>query len=497
MAADKQQNIPDPLRSLKVGDVVAMTGHSSFQKPEGIEDQAWAAAIEEVRAAVRTVRLDVPIDKAVNNFLPGICHEVDRRIRAYKGEGNVDKKRLHDPVIDAVREQIGLFLSVRIRLGRNEKFKELVGVLKKTGGNISLNALEKEHDLHAVVQTMRTIAKQDGNTAARKEAIWKYIKEFLAEQAGLDSIDFPGQKFTDERPEDDTEKRLRKLGITLTHGSAIERRTGRVDRLNDETLEDVTEHIAAVDQFLKDLRTALERAHGAERLLSTRMAQADQGPLKDFQQRKRELTLARETLLQDLGVEGLAPKDERAHRERLRELEEEFAEPLRAYRESEASIEEINGRVEGMEALDTELREKLGKLRQLEAMLRKTKFGENGEEGEPSAGTAATGAPPAAAAAPAPVGLAIAAGPVARLARSRPGRPSAGGARSALAPGALRTTSDGRFSVDDVVSHTSFGRGTVIGVDGSKPVVRVQFERDGVGTKAISYSAGDFLTKVE
>lgn len=519
MATDRQTDTPDPLRNLKVGDVVTITSHDSFEKPEGIEDEAWAAAIEEVRAAVRTVRLDVPIEKTVNNFLPGVCREVDRRIKAYKGDGAVDKKRLHDPVIDVVREQIGLFLSVRIRLGRNEKFGELIRVLKRLKGDVSLNALEREHDLHAVVQTMRMIAKQAGNTAARKEAIWKYMKEFLAEQAGLEKVDFPGQKFSDERPEDDIEKKLRKLGIILPHGNEIERRTGRLDRLHGETLEDVREHIAAVDKFLLELRGALERATGAERLLSGRMNTSEQGPLREFKRRERELKIARETLLEAMNVTELVPKDERAHKERLRELEKEFAEPLRVYREQEASMEELAGRVEGMEGLDAELKEKLGKLRQLEAMLRKTKFGD--------AATGAAAAALDAGAAPgfAPLAPSTAPTPIAtrheRLAApaSRHGRPSGGGAflRSpdgarperdargnalriagpSLALDALRTTVDGRFSVDDVVTHTAFGRGTVVRVDGVKTVVTVQFERDGVGTKEIKYDMGNFLTKVE
>lgn len=464
--ARAERDIPDPLRSLKVGDVVSITDNPAFQKPEGIDEEQWVAAVEEVRGAVRILKLDVPIDARDKVFLPGLCKGVDRNIRGYNGEEPIDKPRAHDPVIDAVRNQIGLFVTVRIRLGRNEKFQQLIGILKAQSGIASFADLERQ-GLRSLVAVMRNIVQQADDANIKREAMWGYIKEFLAEQAGIAKVDFPDQKATEERPEAIFKRRAADLGLEFTHLDELERDGQTFDMLLEGSAKNIEEHLAAIDGFLRELTPALERVRATERRTSGAMQEMESGDLKEYKRRKGELDRAKSDLLEALGEIALSPADARAYKKNLAALEEEFAEPLRGYRQIEDENRQAAESIEVLETLREELRDKQKQLGELLILLKKAAG--NGDQGVPPNPRPRAAARPAAAAAAVP-------------------------ARSDGAP----AVTDGRFIGGQAVEHKTFGRGTVLRVGGERStVVEVQFDRDGVGVKQIDVGRGNFLTPIQ
>lgn len=448
MATDRQQEIPDPLRNLQVADVVSITQHAAFQRPQNIAEPDWQRAVEEVRTAARAIKLDLPIEQGNQRFLVGLCREVDRRVRAHRGDEAIDKARLHDPVIEAVREQIGLFISVRVRLGRNEQFRALLDALTMEKGIVTLVELDKKYGLKAITSTLRAIAKGAFESASRREAVWGYIKEFLAEQAGLVRVDFPGQEFEDASSDEDFRKKLRALGIELSHLDIVEREGRRFAQSHGEALEATRAEMAVIDDLLPKLRKALVVKGGAVNL-AERKIEVPPNLKRYFAERKR-LDDAIEDLKEVLEVAELDPKGKemKAYRKAVAKLEGEFAKPLAAYWALEKAAIAAEEQRAALDRFIKELEGKLITLRALETLL--DRLMKTGEAEQP----AAPGAAP-----PARVG-------------------------------------QGEFTVDDRVLHRSLGPGTVLRVDKAGGVIEIQFERRGAGIKTFKLGDADqYLVK--
>lgn len=437
--------IPDPLRNLQVADVVSVTHHPAFQRPQNIAEPDWLRAIEEVRTAARAIKLDVPIERDNQRFLVGLCKEIDRQIRAYRGDEAIDKTRLHDPVIEAVREQIGLFISVRVRLGRNEQFQALLDALTKEKGIVTLVELDKKYGLKAITSTLRAIAKGAFESASRREAVWGYIKEFLAEQAGLAKVDFPGQEFEDASSDEDLRRQLRTMGIELTHLDTVEREGRRFAQSHGEALEATRAEMAAISVLLPELRKIMRLKGGAVNLAERKIEIPPN--LKKYFAERRRLDDAIKDLREALDVAELDPKGKemKAYRKAVAKLEEEFAKPLAAYLALEKAAIAAEEERAALDRFIKELEDKLTTLKALETLLDRLM------KTEPA--------------------VAPAAAPAARL-------------------------SHGEFAVDDRVLHRSLGPGIVLSINTAEATIQIQFERQGVGTKTFKLGdAGQYLIK--
>ncbi|MFA6918242.1 MAG: hypothetical protein WC285_05460 [Candidatus Gracilibacteria bacterium] len=474
----KSADTPDPLRNLRVAEVIAITDHRAFsERPEDseIDDETWQAAVEEVRAAVRALQLDIPIEVDKRNFLQGVCREVDGLVRK---SGKVDKQKLKDPAIAAVRERIGMLVSVRVRIGRNSRFEKLKKVLKRKKGKVTLIELEKNHDLKALVTSLRIIANGFGTTADQKRLMWEYVLEFLAEQTGLEKVEIERERdFKDSADENSPGARMHRLGIDLAHGKAIGKTKERFDESLEETLGGVSRMLEAFDVLLKGLRDRSERAQRAVNLLELRVSKRE--GLDDYFRHKKEIDDAA-SVLRD-GDSALSKNDKRAYQTALSGLEKEFTGPLETFKGLEASLDEATQQKADLEELIRRFEDQRWRvtgLNQLKPF--RTEAPATGDAGNPVApatpvATGDLGGEP---------GSPHSTSPSAR----RSARITAAGDPSRGAAQPKRSESN-PLLVNDRVSHKTYGDGIVLRVDALHQSAEVQFDRRGIeGTKDIRWN---------
>lgn len=348
-----RSEIPNPLRNVTTDEICAALDNISIEVPDGIDSADWGDVIDKVRAAVQLMRLDIPIGVERKIFLPSVCDTVDYKVRR---NVKVDQGLLRNPLVNIIREQIGLYITVRVRLGRSQQFADLIRGIKEHNGDISLTQLETDYGCHSVTNTMRLIVKSVGDGPEKKESVWLIIQEFLAEQAGITEVNFSRRsprvvpvriartpdEFIAERAARSRRRELESLGIVLEFSP-------RVSAFVRSVSEARVCMITALDDFVRTVVVALLKIvtlikkFNFDRVVLNREIEALKGILAPYFTRKKVFDDAAKKILGLLpgNLTELPREYARLYINKIRQLEAEFAEPLSDLRAKEAALSEI------------------------------------------------------------------------------------------------------------------------------------------------------------
>lgn len=321
-------DIPDPLRNIGASEVNQILKHSFLRRPDDIEEEAWKAGIDKIRTAVRALKLDVPIPQT-NKILSLVCPIVDETVRTSE---KVENGILDDPVVNAIRRRIGLFIHVRVALGRHPQFERLKAEIKKGKGRISIYELSKlkEKNVSDVVSVIRRTIHDYGKTAEEKKAVVDIIQEFLAEQTGLSSVELTGVKFKDSAshrkqntfgseiavtadsaepsaPKKSLGKSLKKLGIELPYQAEVDDALRTTEKLYQKLIATIDERIRAIDELVRNIDKEIKKAE-TEIIHMEPQYDRMSGQLEEYDKELKKLDAAAKNLLESLIRTGALPE---------------------------------------------------------------------------------------------------------------------------------------------------------------------------------------------
>lgn len=321
-------DIPDPLRNIEASEVIQILRHPFLRSPDDIEEEAWKAGIDKVRTAVRALKLDVPIPQT-KKILVLVCPIVDETVKAAK---NVENDILDDPVVNAIRRRIGLFIHVRVALGRHPQFERLKAEIRKGKGRISIYELSKlkEKNVSNVVNVIQRTIHDYGETAEEKKAVADIIQEFLAKQTGLSSVELTGIRFKDSvalrrqntfgsdiagtadsaepsAPKKSFKKSLKKLGIELPYQAEVDDALRTAEKLHQKLIAAIDERIRAIDELVRNIDAEIKRAE-TEIIHMEPQYDKMSGQLEEYDEELKKLDEAAKDLLESLIRTGALPE---------------------------------------------------------------------------------------------------------------------------------------------------------------------------------------------
>lgn len=380
------ETVPDPLRNLQADEVIAITNHAAFQRPEHVDEETWTGAVETVRDAAEKMKLDVAADTSNLKFLGAVCKDVDARVRRCM---EVDSTLVSNDAVNAVRQEIGLFFGIRIRLGRHAQFEKLLEILRAKSGVVTIVELERNKAVKAIAATLRAIPNNAGNTVERRTAVWAYVKEFLAQQAGIEKVDFPGLKIkegsgdveddedervvaagTGDKPKSkDLKNKLKDLGIDLTHLEELEKHQTAFEGSYERALASTTRYVGAIEALLTPLKEFLAAKGGPVSKGESEDESKAPSELRPYFRRLKELKAARIDLMTELGVTELEGEEAGCFQNAVDDLEAEYAEPLARYRADLAKVKRAENERRALDGLIQKLETKLATAKALGILL--------------------------------------------------------------------------------------------------------------------------------
>lgn len=180
---------PHPLRNLSEQEVLQIINDARFAAPpdSGIQDAEWTRTLASVRQNLFVLDLNLPFDD--NNPLVenDVCQRIDTQIRAEKTEL---EPFLNDPVVQTVREEIGLRIYIRIGIASRTKtrFSQFIDKIKEQHGKFSLELLScggNRYLFSGICARIRLVFLHFGRHPARQKLAWSLIEEFLSQQAEM------------------------------------------------------------------------------------------------------------------------------------------------------------------------------------------------------------------------------------------------------------------------------------------------------------------------
>ena len=186
---------PDPFRPVTNAEIKGILDNPLFVMPPGEDGDQWEAAVATVREALEKLDLNLPLrkDKKIIRVDYAICRPIDQLV--YRNH-DIDNGLLNDSVINQVRSEIGLRISLRARIGK------LLDVIKEyAAGNdyeIDMVKWSKKSGRPHAFSNIRNFVGGFGDTHERKQLAYNLIEEFLSEQFGY-SVKFVNLEFIDRK----------------------------------------------------------------------------------------------------------------------------------------------------------------------------------------------------------------------------------------------------------------------------------------------------------
>lgn len=180
MSLESSKLVLDPRRNLTSEEILGVMDRKNFTRPEDIAEEAWVTAIDQVREALAALNLDIPF-KNVKLYFETLCKDVDNAVRDCD---SVDANLLQDPVVKRIRELISMRIRIRFQLSNHKFFPQLIDLLRRKNGNVSLVEIKREYG-QTIVINMYELVRVFGKTDEQKRFAWDIIDEFLSEQTGV------------------------------------------------------------------------------------------------------------------------------------------------------------------------------------------------------------------------------------------------------------------------------------------------------------------------
>lgn len=372
---DAQLEIPDPLRNVTSDEIGVVLDNISAEAPDGVESTEWGETIETIRAAIQLMRLDIPIEVGKKDFLPLICAEGTRKVRR---NTRINHGLLEDPLVIAIREQIGIYLSIRVRLGRSTQFADLIKGIREHDGDILFETLDEEYGCASVINTMRLIVKSVGDDPDKRESVWLFIEEFLAEQAGVDQVIFSRRSagIVYKKPDrviaasNTRRRRLESLGSNFEFPFNVSVEVHKVSKLLGRAIHDLDSLTKAIGVTSLSMLTFGKKA-GVDIERLEREIKSLIVALGPYFARKKVFDDAAKRILAALpgGLTELPAEYAAMYRTCLSALDDEFAELLSSLGIGETDLEKVRRQKAILDDLSQRLLKELAELLELKGRL--------------------------------------------------------------------------------------------------------------------------------
>lgn len=262
---------PDPLAPVTAQEVAAIMDDPRFCVA-GYDESKVKDAMSRVRERLDSIDFKaLPFGSRESHHVRhDLCRPLDNQLE----QAGVEKKVLKDEVILAVRSEIGLRISLRVRLGSHPQFRDLCRVIKERKGNISIGSLKQDEKTILIAHVLITLTCDFGqrNGVEGRKLGWELVAEFLKQQTGAEKVTFEGQHFVDrDKKSEEAEGAEDDIKIPeLKIANAALRRVENAKTELSASVEAALDDLEAAMSAIKRKKEELERQKGdSERFLAT------------------------------------------------------------------------------------------------------------------------------------------------------------------------------------------------------------------------------------
>lgn len=221
-----------------------------------------------------------------------------------------------------------------------------------------MNGIAVEHGIHRIVAVMRLIVKNFSDNEAGKKIMWAFIQDFLAEQAGLEKVEFEGLRVNESSGSREPSARkadeLKGLRVRLSTTTNLKFARGAFGRALGKLITSIDPLFDEAVKAVKELRQNLEQKRGKEHVLNAQRQKLLNGSLRNYERKKGEIDNEGAELLASMRkvipeIVRIPGKFANALKKKMRALELECGEELVELKDIEKELENLEVEIEDLE----------------------------------------------------------------------------------------------------------------------------------------------------